>query len=304
MGNYVIGIDGGGTKTRGVLFDESGKIIKEVIEGPSNIISNEAIAKLNIDKALQKLFENIEINQVSMIQLGLAGASRYPHHKAFIGDLKERYGVKNAALCSDIEMAIHAISNDHAVILAISGTGSSIMVKKQEEVFMIGGFGHLLGDEGSAYHLVMEAFKTVIDEHDRGLQQSTFTKQLLEAIDEKDVESIKVFVYGHDKSEIAQVSKIISKLAKENHKMAIRLLELEGRHLADQIIRAYNRLKDKDHVVIALKGGFIEQAPYVKDSMILRLNKSIKTYSIMDQTPDPILGAFYMAEKYQGGITK
>jgi N-acetylglucosamine kinase-like BadF-type ATPase len=304
MDSYIIGIDGGGTKTRGVLFDDCGAIIKEVIEGPSNIMANEKTAILNIEKTLNQLFSTITASQVKSIHIGLAGASRYPHHEAFIKHLSKQYSVSDIQLTSDIEMALQAIPAhlNQSVILVISGTGSSVMSKDQHKTFMIGGYGHLLGDEGSAYHVVIEAFKFIINEHDEAKLTSSFSRDILKKLKLSDVESIKTLVYGRDKAEIAQLSKVISNLAEEGDSIAIGLLKSEGKQLGIQVIRAYERLKYKDNVIIALKGGFIEQAPYVKESMIKHISKIISTFTVMEKTPDPIFGAFQMSKKSLGGI--
>ena len=86
----------------------------------------------------------------------------------------------------------------------------------------------------------------------------------------------------------------IANLAFNGSNEAKELLEQEGKHLARQTISAYNQLKNKDNVVIGIRGGFIMNAPYVKETFVKELHESKIQCEIQLEQIEPIIGAYYL----------
>ena len=120
------------------------------------------------------------------------------------------------------------------------------MFSDQHRLEQLGGFGHLLGDEGSAYHLSVSALKDVIKTYEQENRYDDFGKAILNHLKIKDQFDIRDFVYGNDKTTIAGLAKFISELALLGHEKAKLLLEDEARHLARQTVQAYLKLTDKE----------------------------------------------------------
>jgi len=295
MNKYIIGIDGGGTKTLGVLFDIDGKELRRVEHGFSNFSIDEDIAKSNVEHTIEDLVKDLKPNRELFIQMGIAGYSKIKKSTLFIKSLEKKFDAI-VDLDSDAIIALYSVKKDKDinVIMVIGGTGSVLMVTDGEKTNLIGGFGHLLGDEGSAYHLSITALKKIIEEKESNLSYSNLSELILKEIDVIDYQDIKNFVYNSNKSDIAKLSKFIAECALNQDQDAIDLLKMEGKHLAKQTINAYNKSSHKEKVIIALRGGFLLNAPYVKETLIEELRKSIKDFEIDIYPIEPVIGAYYL----------
>ncbi|MBU1143620.1 MAG: ROK family protein [Firmicutes bacterium] len=295
MNKYIIGLDGGGTKTLGVLFDIDGKELKRVEFGFSNFSIDEEIAKANVEKTIEELAKDLESDRELFVQMGIAGYSKIKKSNQFVKSLEKKFNA-TVDLDSDAIIALYSVKKDQDVnvIMVIGGTGSVLMVSNGEEANMVGGFGHLLGDEGSAYHLAITALKKVVEEKESNQALSNLSNLLLKEIEALDYLDIKNFVYNNNKSEIARLAKFIAQCALNHDLDAISLLKQEGRHLAKQTINAYHLAKPKEKVIIALRGGFLLNAPYVKETLIEELKISLKDFLIDIHPIEPVIGAYYL----------
>ncbi len=295
MNKYVIGIDGGGTKTLGVLYNLEGIELKRVEFGFSNFSMGEEEAKQNIEKTIQELVLDLEKDKLLYIQMGIAGISKLRDIDAYQIKLEAMFNA-SVSLDSDALIALYSVKRDQNVnvILVIGGTGSVLMIGEDDNVQIIGGFGHLLGDEGSAYHLVTSAFRKIIEDNESNQPETDLSKQILKEIKAKDYQAIKDFVYNENKKTIAGLSKFIADRAINNDPDAIELFVQEGKFLAKQTINAYQKIKNKHDIIIALRGGFLLSAPYVKKTLEKELGKQIKDYQIDIQQVEPVIGAYYL----------
>ncbi len=295
MNKYIIGIDGGGTKTLGVLFDQQGVELKRVEHGFSNFSVDLNEAKANIELTISDLIRGLEKNRLLYIQMGIAGVSKLRDLKTYEQKLEDQFQA-GVSLDSDALIALYSVkkNKDINVILVIGGTGSVLMIGEDQEVQIIGGFGHLLGDEGSAYHLVTSAFRKIIDEKESNQQESDLSSKILKQINATDYQQIKNFVYNENKKTIANLSKFIANQAENNDQDAIELFVQEGKFLATQTINAYQKIRNKQNVVIALRGGFLLSAPYVKETLNKELEIHLKNYQVDTNPVEPVIGAYYL----------
>lgn len=296
MYDYIIGIDGGGTKTLGVLYDNTGKEIKRIQLGFSNFSVDEELSKANLRELISQLLSGIVKETKVFIQMGIAGASRLSDPQEFLTQIEKQFDC-TASLDVDATISLYAIEKeeDETLIMAIGGTGSVIMVKNEGAVNRIGGWGHLLGDGGSAYHLVLETLKTLIDEYENDLPLSPVSQHLVNVIGAENPQKIVEFVYNKDKSTLAQLSVEIQSMADKDEKVKGLLLN-EAKYLADQIILAHKRFVKTDKVVVALRGSFSLQALYVKEEVMRLVSKAIKDVRFDVDGPEPVYGAYVLAQ--------
>ena len=299
MNKYIICIDGGGTKTLGVLYTVEGKEVKRVEYGFSNFGIDLNEAKSNVLKTIVELNGIIkEEDELLHIELGISGASTLESKEDYINELMNQFGT-SVDITNDAVIALHSIKQnaDRNVILVIGGTGSVILVREEDTDKMVGGFGHLLGDEGSGYHLSITALKKIISEYETTQTYSDLSKAILNKINADDHFDLKKFVYISSKSEIAELSLFIAEIAKEGNKEAINLFVDEGKHLARQAKIAYNQMTNKKNIVIGLRGGFVLNAPFVKETFV----KELEAYNIDCEINvgeiESIVGAYYLALK-------
>lgn len=296
---YIIGIDGGGTKTLGVLWDEMGIELKRVEHGFANFSVDSDQTKINIAKTIDDLIKDLTLD--IYIVMGISGISNLKNVDEYKKELSLQFKA-NVTIETDGLLALYSVVKDdtNPVIMTIGGTGSIAYTLNDNETLRLGGYGHLLGDEGSAYHLVISAFKYVINNFEANEGLDDFSRQLLELLNLKEVEQLKSLVYGVSKNEVAKHAIHISTLALKDNEIAIQLLTNEGISLAELIINAYKKMKIDELVKIALRGGFVNKAPIVREALIKKLeNKKIKF--VIDQANlEPVMGAYYLGNKLKG----
>jgi N-acetylglucosamine kinase-like BadF-type ATPase len=296
MFDYVIGIDGGGTKTLGVLYRIDGLEVKRVQLGFSNFSVDEVQAKNTLITLIKSLLKGLDLSRKVFIQMGIAGASRLSNKKSFIEDLEAKFNCK-AELDTDALIALYSVDKrkGEIPILAIGGTGSIVMIEKEQVVERIGGWGHLLGDEGSAYHLVIRAIKNIINEYELGQGLGVLSQHLLNQMNLDDPKGIIDYVYNKPKSELALLSTEIQEVAKTDI-FAKNLLMNEAKLLSSQIITAYKRFIKDEKVVIALKGSFALKALYVRETILEDLKKQLPNVRMDEAGYEPVYGAYRLAK--------
>lgn len=297
MKKYIISVDGGGTKTHGVLYDVEGEALKDATSGYSNFYVNETIARMHLFQVLDELTKDLEIPCRLVIVLGISGSTGTNK-----SELETEINQKYNACChlySDDVLALHSIkkNEDKNVILMIGGTGSSITYTRGEQIGQIGGFGHLLGDEGSAYHASIGALKYVIKQIESNESLSLLSKEILSFIKGTGKDDIKSFVYNHEKTDIAKVATIINTCARKKDDYAQTIIFNEGREAARQIIYAYQNMGQPKDLIIALRGGFITKAYQIDLALKQALDKAIKHYQLDTQSVLPTIGGYYMGLK-------
>lgn len=304
MYDYIIGIDGGGTKTLGVVYDYEGNEKKRIQVGFSNFSVNVEKSKETILKLISKLVSGIPKEKKVFIQMGIAGASRLTETESFLKEIEEKFDC-TANLDIDAIISLYAISKteNESLIMAIGGTGSVIMIEHENEINRLGGWGHILGDDGSAYHLVIEALKNLIAEFESNEPFSVLSEHLIKVIGITKPKQLLEYVYNTDKSTIAQLSLEIQSVASVDLKVK-ELLVNEGKLLANQIVKAYDRYIKKGNVVVALRGSFSLKALYVNETIITEVNKQIKNVRFDLDGPEPVYGAYVLAKKKIEGVIK
>ena len=178
--NYFLGIDGGGSKTTALLCDENKKTVAEYVGGGLNYNA------IGFAAARENLKEVVD---------GVLGGKDLPLTAAFLGlsALSEKAdGALVERLCSgiidcgmigmhtDVYIALEAMETDGPAAAVICGTGSMAAGRDENGTILhTGGWGHLLGDEGSGYALSMEAIKAAIRGAEGSGPKTILTEEVL-----------------------------------------------------------------------------------------------------------------------------
>lgn len=147
---FVIGIDGGGTKSKLHIADLSGNTILELLGGPTNLYS---MGAEGVERELKSLLSRtmersgLSLTDCEALCLGTAGADR-PEEKLLFRDMLKNYGVMGKlTITNDAETALVAGSGKREGIVIISGTGSlAYGINSLGEKARAGGWGHIVGD--------------------------------------------------------------------------------------------------------------------------------------------------------------
>ena len=204
-----IGIDGGGTKTKGVLYQDN-RQIDEINGKMGNPIVNFELAVSNVVQIIEQLLSNnhLQYSDINCISIGMAGASTIIDKLtlAFNEKISCRFVVD-----SDLKMSHVATFKNNDGNLFIAGTGSSLLSRKDGVFIQKGGWGHILGDEGSGYWIGKQILKTYVDYLDYAESPLDFC-ELVPALEElfPDRSTIVQTVYSKPKTEVAKLASFCS----------------------------------------------------------------------------------------------
>jgi N-acetylglucosamine kinase-like BadF-type ATPase len=167
---YVLGVDGGGTKTESVLMDPGGRIIARCFSGPSNPyrVGVESASR-EVEKAAELCLQEAGVarNDVATIGAGLAGTGNPELKEGMRASIAAAFPGSAVSIFTDLEAALAAAGNGPVIVL-VAGTGSAAIGRNaQGEIWRTGGQGPRLGDDGSAFDIGSRAVAKAMKERER-----------------------------------------------------------------------------------------------------------------------------------------
>jgi N-acetylglucosamine kinase-like BadF-type ATPase len=177
---HVLGIDAGGTKTVCQLANADGEVLAEARRGGANL---QAAGELEVEKVLHEVMEeaigNLDVRP-AVICLGIAGVDR-PDDARVVRGIMKRIGYQAKVLVvNDALAALEAGAPGQPGVVVIAGTGSIAYGRNEHnQAARAGGWGYVLGDEGSGYWIGRAALRAVLRECDRRGPATQLTGLLL-----------------------------------------------------------------------------------------------------------------------------
>lgn len=262
---YVIGIDGGGTKTILRASGLDGITLTEVAGGPSNMhtasiieVSKELYGML--DSALN--LKALKKEDCGCLCMGAAGVDREYERKLLEG-LFYNYGLTCPIyIANDAEVMLAAGVGKPEGVVVISGTGSIAYGKdKKGNACRSGGWGHLIGDEGSGYWIAKEAINAAVKAFDKRGEETMLLEMLMTKLGLKEPWDFIGYIYNNqtDKKDIASLAVATAEACKAGDKVAQGILENASWELftaCDAVIKKLN-FANEDYSIVA--GGSVLQ---------------------------------------------
>jgi len=256
MKQYLIGIDGGASRSRAVLTDLKGAMVASA-EGLS-------LNPLSIGwEAFQVHFKQLiaglsitESGEVKALCAGLAGSGREEVRLRAEKEIAALLKAERVFVISDALAALWGAFHEGAGLLLIAGTGSICLGRDEDgNTARSGGFGRLLGDEGGGYWIAMEAIKAVLRSTDGRGSAGSLIQAVKEMFDLDDVRDAIPLVYNGTFSpeKIAAFAEKVLPLSKTDP-AAARIAKNAGRCLAELIIATAEKL-ELENPKVALWGG-------------------------------------------------
>ena len=295
------GVDGGATKTLAIVVSEK-KEIGVGISGPSNyhdVGLEKAIA--NIRKALEQALNQIGGNlPVTSACYGLAGLDSPKDFEVVEKAVGEAELANKNFVVHDSVIAIYGATGGNKGIIVIAGTGSVAAGLDDEGNYVrVGGWGPLLGDEGSAYMIGKEALAYALKAYDGRGEKTSLLNRVIEKFNLKQVEDIIDVFYrkGVSVTEVASLAKIVSEEALKGDRVAKMILEKAAKEIGLHIVAVYRRLGFREKIDVALIGGVFKAGDLILSPLKKYLEeKSIEVNLIKPRYP-PAIGALIIAIK-------
>lgn len=287
----LLGIDGGGTKTDAVLCSENGKVLGRLVGPASSPTSNSAeTVQKRLKDILEVLLQPYKglAAPVDSVYAGISGAG-LPVYKEELRTLFHNL-LPNAAKIeggSDSNNAINSVLTHHEDgVVAIAGTGSCAFARLDGVMHQVGGWGYLLGDEGSGYELGRMALTAALRDRD-GRGQETVLTELCEAKLGNSIQTSINELYQGGRNMIASFAPCLLQAAEQGDALAIQLREQAARGLLETILSA-GRLVDRPVVSVVMAGSIWQPEGYFEKQISSWLGSGYKM--LRAQLP-PVFGA-------------
>lgn len=261
---YKIGIDSGGTHITAQAYTMKNERICESTAGPGNSLIDLHQTKQNIQAVLDELFHVLPVEGCSLILAGVAGSKSAGNQEELAAFIENTFH-RPAVVISDAELAMLKGLQGSDGILVIAGTGSIVLGQFDQTSYRAGGWGHLLGDQGSAYDLVRQSFKGMLEEADQG-KIGDLTNLILPIMGAENVfEAVQLFnQFSRDK--VASYAKEFTKQGGSNESLQTIMIEC-GYDLAQQVLAILNQVGSKaNKSKIAITGSVLTHNLIVQKS--------------------------------------
>lgn len=303
--NFLIGIDGGGTKTHAVLTNLQGEKLFECFAGPSNFLilgtrkASETILSL-IDSCKNSL--NISYEDISAALLGTTGAGRRNDAELLEADFQSYLKSKNISLKnfhveSDARIALEGAFSGKPGSILIAGTGSILFGKDKEgNIHRVGGFGRFIGDEGSGYSIGKKALTALAKSFDGRSAKTILSELINEKFGISSSEKLITEVYKNN-FDIASPAPLVLQAAEMGDKTAIQIIESE----TDELILHIKAMKEKikeEALFIAFIGGILSSKNVYSDLFTKKIKEQISNCQVKPPDYPPEYGAILMAQAY------
>jgi len=298
-GKYIIGIDGGATKTTAVLSDISGNILAELTSGPGNFliigIDNAArtISELILDICNQA---EVSSQNVEVICIGLTGAGRESDAERMKNGLIEfwngRYStsLKNLIVTSDARIALEGAFAGNPGIILIAGTGSIMFAKdRNEEIHRVGGFGRFIGDEGSGYSIGRCGLSALGKFFDGRIPETKLSDLIAQNFSITSGEELIKAVY-RENFDLAAAAPLVIQCAEDGDEVCREILRKEADELVCHVKAIKNKIKLKN-VSVAFIGGLISSENYYVKLLRKNIMQKVEGVTVVNPEHPPAFGA-------------
>ena len=309
---YYLGIDGGGTKTRCVLADES-IVLATAMSGGSNIVRlGETQAREALHTAVRQVCAtgNISPAEIRAICIGAAGAAR-PEIAAKIHSILAELIPKASAISievvGDTEIALEAAFGAGPGVIAIAGTGSIAYGRDARgRIARAGGWGFAVSDEGSGHWIGRRAISAILSAHDQGFE-TALTAMVLQAWKLTTLDELVQQANSTPPPDFPRLFPIVLHAAAEGDSSARDLLNDAGANLASLAAIVIRRLAPDTSAVmlpvamlpVAMTGSVFRQSPDVCEVFYNTLQTSLPGTDVRQDIVDPIEGALARARATQ-----
>jgi N-acetylglucosamine kinase-like BadF-type ATPase len=297
--NYVIGVDGGGTKTLALLGDSEGNVLARGVGGPSNYnaVGFDA-ACLALESAISMAREDYP-GEVTALCLGLAGAGRTEDIERFQDWAVQKFPKAAIKVVSDAEVLLMAMAPSGPALVLICGTGSIVYGRTVAGALLrAGGWGYLFGDEGSGYAIGIAALRAVMQGYDGRGPATLLSELVLERFGlHTPLELVQVF-YGAEspRSAVATLPDLVEQAAGQGDTVAIAILEKSSQELVGSIIAVYSRLGISP-VPLMITGGTILGGKYLKHAFHRTCETHALVFESVRYIAEPAEEALRLARK-------
>ena len=296
---HVLGIDAGGTKTLCLLADARGEVVAEGRGPGANLhVAGESGVETTLRGVVASTIGDRGVTPAA-ICVGIAGVDRDDEAQAIHAIVRALSPGSRVLVVNDALIALVAGAHDDPGVVIISGTGSICYGRNQSgEAARAGGWGHMVGDEGSGYWIGREAVAAVMRAADGRGPATRLTAEILGHFDVSDESRLPRIVYDRDvpRVNVAALGPIVQRVAERGDAVALRILEHAAQELVIAAGSVATRLEMRGEAfTFHLAGGAFQVVPWLVDELARRLKEIAPRAHVRRLLEEPATGAVWLA---------
>ncbi len=241
MPEWVLGLDGGGTKTAFALADQAGNAL-----GPIKGAGINPFDQPRWRGVLESLLEQCPIKPEELVfsSFGMPGYGESERVSSQQLEAARDFMGERCAALNDVAVAFKGALAGQPGVLILAGTGSMTWAGNGTQEIRVGGWGEGFGDEGSAHWIGQRAVQTLSWTLDGRLTDAAFRDAMLGAIGVRDGAGLIEWFYAleHPRSSVASLARVVDQLAEAGNVTAIKMLNDASTLLETHARAAWHRL--------------------------------------------------------------
>ena len=277
---WFLGIEGGATRTTGVVTDEDLRVLARRERAGSNIhaVGRKQAVLVVSDLVESALFDvGVGVDALAAAAFCIAGIRAEADQKVWRRILKKHLGLKGpVVLTHDAAAGLAAGSPDETGVLVICGTGSLIYGRRADgaERF-VGGRGPILGDEGSGFDIGQRALRAAIRASDGRGEPTVLERLIPERLKLPDLDALVPWVSPFAKDRVANVAAIVFDAAVEGDEVANGIVQGAAEELARSVaIVARGLWPDGGLERVVLYGGVLRSQELMRGAVTEAIARS------------------------------
>src|SRR5690625_325010 len=295
---YVIGIDGGGTKTTGVIADEKGRTIAEATVGASNpniVSATDLKATFSKLKGQLQQKNKAAFEKVDRLFAGIPGtghpSARQTVHQALSETMPSTMSM---TVDNDAIIALYSGTLGQPGIVQISGTGSITYGINHDGVRnRVGGWGHFIGEQGSGFGLGSDALQAAFAAHDQAGPATMLEESIRHFFKKQSLPDIipEIYQATSPKETIASLGRLVMEAVDQKDIIATEFIQQNGLYIGQSVSALMKKLFKKGDIPVVLAGGLFNRVDLFRSAIEAGLgNYSDSTRLIIPDKP-PVNGA-------------
>ncbi len=301
---FYLGLDAGGTRTKAALADDTAILARATAGSIKTIRVSPQKAEQNLRTLLDAVTagSGVSLGSLTATCVGIAG-STVSTVNGWVWNTLGPLISGELEVCGDTEIALDAAFPGGAGVLVIAGTGSNILGRTRSGALLhVGGWGPVLGDEGSGYWIGHQGLRASLRARDRGEPM-----RLLNAIaahwGTENLDRIIELAHASFPPDFADLAPIVAQVGHAGDPLAQAILRNAGRELAGDAALALAKVAAADPGAperCAFTGSVLENITLVRQTFLGELGRLRPAAELRFEAVDPVQGALWRARQLPG----
>lgn len=298
----IVALDAGGTRTDCLIGKTDGEILAKLAAGPANYHLVGIDGATGTIRRLLREADKCLIHEKPTFELmwmGIAGLDRPGEREQLAAPIRDMQVAKRVVIDNDGVVALASGTMGGPGIVVIAGTGSlAFGVNEEGKRARSGGWGYILGDEGSAYYIGHKALNAVTQAKDGRNKPTVLSQAIISHFKINSVDDLVGLAYGGrlGRIEIANLSPIVAEAADKGDEVASEILDLAGTELGIAACAVAKALNMEDtRFPCVTTGGVFKSGRRVTDALMRELMKAAPGAILTQPQFPPVAGAYFLA---------